>query len=370
MLEALRIRPAARIALVFFITVISWWALLFFTNNLTEHNRNIWAAFYGLICLWGAYRGLVHSRRWGGVGSIIGRSLLVLSLGLLAQEFGQLIFSYYNIFLKVEVPYPSLADLGYFGSIPLYLIGIFMLGQAVGIKFSFKKFASQILVVAIPVGMLAVVYYLFLRDYQFDFSQPLKIFLDFGYPLGQTIYTSVAISTFLLSRNLMGGVMRSKVLLLLFAFVAQYVADSNFLFQSINGTWVSGNYGDILYFLAYFIMTLGIISFYDPNISKLVLAPILTPTKDIYSQIILKIISEQQLVIGPVALEEAGRVGSIKINPNLSQVEITGDGKKALAELIGQYEKLFGQASVEVCKQAAKGLIAQLPSSEIPDVLR
>lgn len=370
-MQAVFNRFAAKAALVYFIAFTFWWVYLFLKyGDVPNFQHYLFAATYGFVCIWGAYRGLIHSNRWGGFKSVIGRGLILLSLGLLAQEFGQLVFSYYNIFLKVEIPYPSLADLGYFGSIPFYIAGIVMIGWASGINFSLKGAFNQIQLVAIPVLALLASYYFFLRGYEFDLTQPLKIFLDFGYPLGQAIYVSLAILIFSLSRRILGGIMRDKVFLLIVAFALQYVADYNFLYQSSRLTWVNGGYGDYLYFLAYFIMTLGLISFYDPNISQLVLAPILTPTKDIYSQIILKIIAEQQLVIGPVALEEAGRVGSIKINPNLSQVEITGDGKKALADLIGQYEKLFGQASVEVCKQAVKGLIGQLPPSEVPEVLK
>jgi hypothetical protein len=370
MLEAVNNRSAARVAFAFFALVNSWWLFLFLTGNLTEHNKNLWAASYGLICLCGAYRGFVHSRWWGGFKSVLGRALFVLSLGLLAQEFGQLIFSFYNIFLGIEVPYPSIADVGYFGSIPLYIAGIILLGRVVGAKYSLYKMKNVLQLVVIPAALLLASYYLFLRDYQFDFTDPLKVFLDFGYPLGQAVYISIAILIFSLSRNVVGGIMREKVLLLLLGFVFQYVADSNFLFQSVNGTWVSGYYGDVLYFVAYFVMTLGLISFFDPNIGRLVFAPIVSATQNVYSQIILKIIAEQQQVLGPVALEEASRVGTIKISHDLKQVEISGPGHMALAALVNQYEKLFGKASVEVCKEAAKGLIGQLPASEVPEVLK
>lgn len=100
---------------------------------------------------------------------------------------------------------------------------------------------------------------MFLRDYEFDFSDPLRVFLDFGYPFGEAIYISIAILTYTLSRKLLGGVMKSRILLIIFAFVVQYIAESNFLYQTLQETWVNGGYGDYIYFLAYFIMTLGLI---------------------------------------------------------------------------------------------------------------
>ncbi len=99
----------------------------------------------------------------------------------------------------------------------------------------------------------------FLRGDEFDFSDPLQVVLDFGYPLGEAIYISIAMLTYSLSRDILGGVMRSKILFLIVAFVMQYIAEFNFLVQSSNGTWVNGGYGDYLYFLAYFTMALGLI---------------------------------------------------------------------------------------------------------------
>ena len=289
-MQAIFNRFAAKAALLYFIAFTFWWVNLFLKySDVSNWGHYLFAATYGFICIWGAYRGLSHSNRWGGLKSVMGRALILLSLGLLAQEFGQLVFSYYNIFLQVEIPYPSLADVGYFGSIPLYIAGIVMVGWASGVNFSLKRLVNQIQLVAIPALMLFISYYFFLRGYEFDFSQPLKIFLDFGYPLGQAIYISLAILTFSLSRQFLGGVMRNKVFLLIVAFVTQYVADYNFLSQASSGTWVNGGYGDYLYFVAYFIMTLGLISFYDPNLGKLVFAPIVSATQDIYSKIILKI---------------------------------------------------------------------------------
>ena len=101
---------------------------------------------------------------------------------------------------------------------------------------------------------------MFLQKYEFDWGQPLKIFLDFGYPFGQAIYVSLALLTYTLSKSVLGGIMKKKILFILFAFLMQYVADYNFLFQSSRGTWANGGYGDFLYFLAYFLMTLGLLN--------------------------------------------------------------------------------------------------------------
>ncbi len=259
MLKALSKEGLNKTAIAFFVLITIWWVILFISGAKETFQNYLFGATYGLICLWGGLWGLIISKKWGGFNSAIGKAIIFLSLGLLAQEFGQLIFSYYNIFLKIEIPYPSLADVGFFGSIPLYIIGMAYLAHAAGSKFSLNTITSKLQIVVVPTCILIVSYLLFLRSYEFNFSNPLQIFLDFGYPFGEAFYISVAILAYFLSRKLLGGLMKSRIILLIIAFVVQYLADFNFLYQNSQGTWINGGYGDYIYFLAYFIMTLGLI---------------------------------------------------------------------------------------------------------------
>ena len=107
--------------------------------------------------------------------------------------------------------------------------------------------------------MLVFSYFFFLRDYQFDWSKPLTIFLDFGYPLGQATYVSLALLVLIVSIRSLGGMMKRPVLLLIFALLVQYLCDFNFLYQANRGSWYAGSWGDYLYAVSYFIMTLAII---------------------------------------------------------------------------------------------------------------
>lgn len=259
MLKTLSHEWSAKVAIAFFVLITIWWVILFLSGVQETSQNYLFGATYGLISLWGGVWGLIISKRWGGFASTIGKAIIFLSLGLLAQEFGQLVFSYYIIFLNVEIPYPSLADVGFFGSIPFYIIGMAYIAKAAGAKFSLNTVFNKLQVVAVPLIILVISYLLFLKDYEFDFSNPLQIFLDFGYPFGEALYISVAILAYTLSRKLLGGLMKSRILLLIGAFAMQYLADFNFLYQNSQGTWINGGYGDYIYFLAYFIMTLGLI---------------------------------------------------------------------------------------------------------------
>lgn len=252
---------AKKLAVVSFIILSLWWVTIsiIFKNNHIYANL-IWGASYQLMAIMGVVFGLVISKSWGGFKSIMGKTIIFFSLGLLLQVFGQSVFSFYNLILGVEVPYPSLADIGYFFSIPVYVYATILLAKASGAGISLKSISKKIQVVIIPAILLSISYVIFLKGYEFDWSSPLRIFLDFGYPLGQASYISIAFLTFILSKEFLGGLMRPKVLIVLFALVIQYTADYNFLFQAYNETWINGGYGDYIYLIAYFVMTLALIN--------------------------------------------------------------------------------------------------------------
>lgn len=87
-------------------------------------------------------------------------------------------------------------------------------------------------------------------------------------------------------------------------------------------------------------------------------------------QIAVKIIEEQELIIGPVAWEQAGKVSGLRIDAVNHQVSIEGNAKEVLENLVAQYEQLFGPASREVCRDAVRPLLSQIPDEEIPAVLK
>lgn len=90
---------------------------------------------------------------------------------------------------------------------------------------------------------------------------------------------------------------------------------------------------------------------------------------DFYSEAVTKIIKEQQAIIGPIALAQARKVSGLQIK-SVDDVKITGIKKEVLKNLVGQYEQLFGKASVEVCKEAFEPFKDKIPSSDVPDILK
>ncbi len=253
-----KIKATKVVTICCFIILSVWWIISYFL--IKDYDNLVWGASYQIISIIGGISGVIISKRWGGFKSLLGRAILFLSIGLLFQTFGQTVFSYYNLVLKISVPYPSLSDLGFFGSIPFYIYGTVLLSKVSGSSASLKIPRYKIIAVLLPLIMLVSSYFFFLQDYQFDWSKPLTIFLDFGYPLGQACYVSFALLTYILSKNFLGGVMKNSILLMLLGLVIQYGADYNFLTQAYHGTWINGGYGDYIYLVAYFVMSMSLIS--------------------------------------------------------------------------------------------------------------
>lgn len=248
------------ISLLLFIGLSAWWIYInFFFPGVTTNNKQLYAACYQILALFGAIIGFLMAKHWGGYKSLFGKALIFFSLGLLLQSFGQSVYSYYIFFKKIEVPYPSIGDIGFFGSVIAYIFGVINLSKVTGFRFSWKSIENKINSIIIPLIMLIISYFFFLRGYEFDWSNKLKIFLDFGYPLGQAIYVSVTILILVVSRNILGGIMKKPILFLILALMVQYFSDFMFLYQANAGTWNAGEFNDYLYSVSYFLMLVALI---------------------------------------------------------------------------------------------------------------
>lgn len=90
----------------------------------------------------------------------------------------------------------------------------------------------------------------------------------------------------------------------------------------------------------------------------------------IFPTIALRIIQEQELIIGPLAWGEAKKVIGLKVDDLKKEVEFVGSEPEGIDNLVKQYERLFGRASREVCKEAAKEFIYEIPQDQVPALLR
>lgn len=246
------------IAFLIFIFFTTWWVYLQMFVDKSNIQYQIFSGTYGLMALYGGLSGIHISQKWGGLKSLLGKAIFMFSCGLFAQEFGQVVYSYYMSIKHTKLPYPSIGDIGFFATVPFYIYGVWLLAGSAGIKINIQSFQKKIVALIVPITMLTIAYFIFLQNYLFDWSNPFKIFLDFGYPFGDALYISIAIIIFIFSRNILDGIMRSKALLILVALFVQFIADYIFVYKS--DSFYPGDYMDFLFLVAYFIMTLALLN--------------------------------------------------------------------------------------------------------------
>ena len=91
---------------------------------------------------------------------------------------------------------------------------------------------------------------------------------------------------------------------------------------------------------------------------------------DTILQIPIRIIKEQELVIGPLAWDEAKKVSGLTVDKDKGSASFSGDAKDIINRLVAQYERLFGKASHAVCYDAVQDIVEKMPPEEIPSSLR
>lgn len=86
-----------------------------------------------------------------------------------------------------------------------------------------------------------------------------------------------------------------------------------------------------------------------------------------YVTIILKIVVEQELLMGPVAVDLAKNTPGIQLKDH-TDLNLNGDPKKILHNLIQGYQQVFGRTSIEVSKRAIKSM--NVSKDDLPEILK
>lgn len=253
-------RIDARLALGFFAVLTAYWLILVSQQANTGPIAQTFSGVYGLLSLFGGIVGLRIGFRWGGAKTLLGRASLFLASGLLLQFLGQVAYTYHILVLNDDIPYPSLGDIGYFGSTVAYLLGAVHVARASGLKMSRLSLRNLLVGVLVIASLLTLSVSNFLWHYAPDWSFPLKTLLDFGYPVVQAAYVAIGIIGLSVSSQTRGGALRFPLTLLLLALAFQYLCDFLFLLEANRGTWQSGNLNDFMYFVSYLAMTLALLS--------------------------------------------------------------------------------------------------------------
>ncbi|HEY0907992.1 MAG TPA: hypothetical protein VGE35_01445 [Candidatus Paceibacterota bacterium] len=226
----------------------------------------LYAFLYGLIPLFGGIVAVKGYKTWGGLSTALGKAIFFIGWGLIFWGIGETIWSYYNFFLDVEVPYPSWADLFFAPSMFLYNIGAIFLAMTTGTRFALRSAGGKLFSVLTPVALFAVTYYVLIvlghgGEIFTDSSSIIKSILDIAYPLGDAIALSVAVVVAGLSFKYIGGMYKYEVIAILFGLASMFVADCWLSYTTSIGTSYSPDLGDLFFTIAVSLITFGLLGF-------------------------------------------------------------------------------------------------------------
>lgn len=238
------------------------------THQKETVGSNIYQILNTILPLTGGYFGLLTAKKYSGWKSTLGQGIILVSLGMIAWALGQSAWTFYNIHSKIDVPYPSWADVGYLAAIPLWFAGVIKISSAMGVKYQLRKTAGKLTLVTIPVISVLLSYYLLIKVGRGGWPQHdelnLKVFIDLAYPFGDVLVASVALTIYGLSKDYIGGRFKLPVLFTLVGFIGMYAADFLLAYGTTKGTYYGGSWVDSIYTISLAMIGLGLVKM-DPS---------------------------------------------------------------------------------------------------------
>lgn len=92
---------------------------------------------------------------------------------------------------------------------------------------------------------------------------------------------------------------------------------------------------------------------------------------DSYPELAMAIVKGQEEIIGPVAWQQASSVTGLQVEGSSTITFVSGvDRKQVVEELVLKFRDFFGQAAIEVCKEAVAKISQNMSNDELPASLR
>jgi two-component system, sensor histidine kinase PdtaS len=254
----------ARILILIYTVTAALWILLTLKTGHSSHEAGLYLQMVLFIVPFlGSIFGIRNAESWGGLKSAVGKAVMFLSLGTLTWSLGMLAWNYYIFIAMVEVPYPSLADVFFILSWPLWALGVFFLSKATGVKFALRQAKGKAIIVAVPLLAAAASYYLLVvvargGVLELDGTNGWKLFFDLFYPIGTAVILAMALTFFSLSMDFLGGLYKKPITILILGFIVNYLADFTFSLTTTSGTYFNGHFVDMLFLTAMYFIALSL----------------------------------------------------------------------------------------------------------------
>lgn len=235
---------------------------------------------------------LLVMRRFGGLGSHVGKAILFLTLGVLSWGVvGNGIFFLYQLANDGEAPpYPWWSDLGYIGLLPMWFLGLFYLSKVIGMRRRDYLRLSWL-----PVVALALTWYLLLpsggfgQEWAIDDWSAFSEETTFGplnfaittllYMISDVVVLSWALMLLPRVKDVAGGMFEGPVRLVVASAGFLYLADMFFNQRVAADTYYTGDIVTICYTVSLYLMMAAIYQFgkIERDVSNSLVVPVAMP---------------------------------------------------------------------------------------------
>ncbi len=205
---------------------------------------------YGFLYLYGGVYGILSSSAPNTAGPIK-KVMFWLGLALVFWAFALFFWAYYNLFMDIDTPYPSLAD-------ALFTLAYPLIGLAC---FYFIKFFKPLLTPAIIRD--AVLFFVLATAFCFYFLNPSleaelpfwEKFFNLAYPIGDAILLAMA----LMMLRIGAGKMQAGFWVFLSGLLVMIAADFVFAIRTFWELYWNGGISDLLFIISISIINLSMI---------------------------------------------------------------------------------------------------------------
>ena len=235
----------------FAVAAAAWvlWILLLPTHAWSKHVSNVGLTVMPLVAAWQcAIRGRALAGR-------LRRGWLLMGGSCLAWGLGMVVWSAYESIGGRDVPFPSLADVGYLTTVPLAVAALLIFPTAP------QRMAAQFRTVVdglvIGASLLIVSWIVALGPVvRGGGAGPLADVIGIAYPLGDVIMATIVLLA--MARSHLGSPLgRLTLLLLSGGLLASAVSDSGFSYLALQDAYASGMRIDVGWFIGYLMVFLA-----------------------------------------------------------------------------------------------------------------
>ena len=189
---------------------------------------------------------LVRARRTAGRLRV---SWGLVGLGILSWGGGQVAWVYLESIRGDEVPFPSVADIGYMGLPPLVVVGLLFLPVAAQSLANRIRSVLDGLMIGISALLISWIFVV-APTIEAGGDSPLALYISLWYPLGDVVVVTVVLFQLALLHHRGDGMGRPLMLVGIGIGIFS-VADTGFAFLSLTGSYASGGIIDAFWFLGF-----------------------------------------------------------------------------------------------------------------------